>query len=185
MFDFIEELKEARMFRGSDTLRGKSANDIAKMAVTMFLMLEIIRQEDPQWAKKYVRDTMDYTNFDAMRTSATDLHNLLAVLNNQDKYSARIKSNASISVPVLAIRRYFREILGGRKDRGLDRALFQKLQDTFKISSGELSSARRNVTDWHLPSKTEKNVTKRALKNVLQSTAHQADIFVHFKSKLK
>ena len=184
MFDFFEELKEARMFRGSDTLRGKSADDVAKMAFTMILMLEILRQEDNAWAKKYVRDTMDYTNFDAMRTSATDLHNLLAVLNNQDKYSARIKANATISVPVLAIRRYFREITAGHKDRGLDRALFKKLQDAFKVSSSELSSARRNIADWQLPSKTEKAVTKRALKNVLQSTAHQADIFVHFKSKL-
>jgi hypothetical protein len=184
MFDFIEELKEARMFRGSDTLRGKSANDVAKMAFTMFLMLEILRQEDPNYAKDYVRKTMDHTNFDSMRTSATDLHNLLAVLNNQQKYSARVTPNPSISVPVLAIRRYFREVLGGRKDRGLDRALLQNLQNSFKVSSGELSSARRNVADWYLPSKTEKAVTKRALKNVLQSTAHQADIFVHFKSKL-
>ena len=85
---------------------------------------------------------------------------------------------------MLAIRRYFREITAGHKDRGLDRALFKKLQDAFKVSSSELSSARRNIADWQLPSKTEKAVTKRALKNVLQSTAHQADIFVHFKSKL-
>lgn len=183
-FDFIQELKEARMFRGSDTLRGKSARDVATMAFAMIMMLEILRSEDKEWTKSYVRSSMDHTNFGSMRTNASDLHNLLSAINSQDKYSARIKSDASISVPVLAIRRYFREILSGQKNLGLDRTLFQSLESAFKISDSNLRKVRRNVGDWWLASDTEKASTRRLLKNVLQSTAHQADIFVHFKNKL-
>lgn len=184
MFDLIQELTEARMFKGSDTLVGKSAEDVAKMAFSMLMMLEIIRNEDERWAKSYVNKTMPYTNFDSMRTSASDLHNLLAVLNNQDKYSARIKTNPRISVPVLGIRRYFREVEAGRKERGIDRSLFISIEDYFKITDSNLKKIRRNVADWWMVSDGEKQSTKRLLKNILQSTSHQADIYVHFKNTI-
>lgn len=180
MLDLLQELVEARLYRNASTLAGKSADEIAKNAFIMVLMLEILRHEDPDFAKKYARDTMAYENFDVMRVGATDLHNLFAILNDQSRYQ-KITSNPNISVPVLQLKRYLNAFGSGHKDKGLDRAFLLKLEQFFKVTNSAVKSARRSIGDWNENSESEKSTIRHDIKNHLQSAGQYSDLFLRFK----
>ena len=44
---FIEELTEARMFYGVKDITGMSVSEIAEIVFLMFMMIEVIRQYNP------------------------------------------------------------------------------------------------------------------------------------------
>lgn len=182
MLEFIKELAEARIYKGTDILKGKSAVELAKLAYFMIMIIEILRWEDKSFAQQYVRATISYENFDAMRSNATDLHNLLAVLNNQDKFSGKIKTDAHISVPVLQLKRYLRDVESGKKDPGLDRAFLKSLEKFFKISDSAMREIRRDVADWNQGSASGKATTRNYIKNHVGMANLQTDLVLHFKN---
>jgi hypothetical protein len=181
---FLQELVEARMYRNTSTLSGKTASELANVAYLMFMMLEILRYEENSFAKRYSIETMWYDNFSSMKSSASDLHNVLAILSNQGDYKDKIKVDAGISVPNLQIRKYLRDIENDRKEKGWDRAFFKTLGEFLKITSSDLKQMRMYVADWTANSITEKRKIKLAIKNALQATNHQNDLLVHFRTKL-
>jgi hypothetical protein len=183
-FSFLQELTEARMYRNTTTLSGKKAKELAKVAFLMFMMLEILRYEDKSFAKRYSLDSMWYDNFASLKSSSTDLHNVLSVLANQSKYADKITTDFTIAVPILQIRKYLRDIENDRKDRGWDRAFFKTLSEFLKITDADLKEMRIWVGDWLQASATEKRKLRLQIKNLLQATNHQNDLLIHFRTKL-
>lgn len=184
MLEFIEEIKEARMFRSRETLNGKTAEELGQLLYIMFLMVEIMRNEQTKWTKDYIDNTMADEQFTSMRSNSTDLHNIIAVLANQDKFSTKIASNTKISPPLLQIKRYFRDIINDRKSQGNDRAFFKNLEDFLKIKNSTLKHLRRTVADWTQSSTTEKHTVKVELKNIVKPTNYQNDLVIKFIDKL-
>lgn len=168
---FLQELTESRLFKNRDTLYGKTAEDLAKYAYIMFMMLEVLRLEQFKWAKKYAVDTLVYENFDAMRTSATDLHNVLAVLNNQKEYEDKIDIDLNVSVPVFHIKRYLRDIQNHRKYPSQDRQFFMSLETFLKIHDSKLRQLRRDVGDWDQNSKADKAAIHKMIKNYISASS--------------
>ena len=183
-FSFLQELTEARMYRNTTTLSGKKATELAKVAFLMFMMLEILRYEDKSFAKRYSIDSIGYDSFESLKGSATDLHNVLAVLANQSKYANKITTDFNVAVPVLQIRKYLRDIENDRKDKGWDRAFFKTLSEFLKITDSDLREMRIWVGDWLQASATEKRKLRLQIKNILQATNPQNDLLVHFRTKL-
>ena len=94
-FEFIKnELTEARLLRNEQNLP-KTADTLINSLYLHILTLEILRHENPGLAKNYAKRTLQYQTFDKIRTSATDLHNQLAVLTNKDLYHDKIKYQQS------------------------------------------------------------------------------------------
>lgn len=180
--EFIQELTEARMFRGRETLANKSVNDIAKIVFLTLLIVEILRTLKPAVAKKYGLETLSYENFKTMRNNATDLHNLLAVLNNQNDYAGRIQPDTNVSIPALQIRRYLRDLEYDKKEKAVDRQFFYKLESFLKISDSEYKELRRSVVDWEMNSAVEKRKIMRTIKQDLNKLALQLDILQQFKT---
>lgn len=184
MLEFIDELNEARLFRGRDTLKGKSAEELARVVYLMFMMVEILRQKDSVWLREYVSNTMADEQFTSMRSNSTDLHNLIAVLHNQDKFQDKIIVDGKISPPILAIKRYFREILAKTKYPSQDRAFFKSLEDYLKITNSSYKNIRRTVGDWSTSSATEHRTVMTDIKNLLKPTNQQNDLVLRFMDKL-
>jgi hypothetical protein len=183
-FEFFQEMNEARLFKDADTLYNKSADEIAKITFLMFMMLEILRHEDQSFAKSYVAKTIWYEGFDAMRSSASDLHNLLAVLNHQEKYEGKIKQNKAISVPLLQIKRYLRNIENGRHEHAQDRSFFKSLEEYFKLTDSTVRQIRRVVGDWKDASTTEKRNFRYQIKNLIP-VSQRNDLVIQFRNKLQ
>jgi hypothetical protein len=179
-FDFLQELSEARIYRNASTLDGKDAKDLAKIAYLIFLVIEILRHEDPKYAVQYIKDTMYYDEFKHMRSSATDFHNILSVLNNQSAYP--IHADAQISVPLLQVKRYFRNIENDKIEAGLDRDLLIKLENYLRISDPQIKHIRRTVAFWQNASRNEKATASKEIKNLLNSLSHQSDVVVYFRN---
>jgi hypothetical protein len=181
-FSFLKELTEARMFRNSDSLGGKTATNLAKISFLSLLALEIMRTLNPGYAKKYALDTISYENFKSMRNNATDLHNLLTVLNNQTDYAGKIQTDPEVAIPALQIKRYLRDMENNRKDKSLDRQFFYKLEGFLKINDPELKELRRNVVDWNMNSSVEKRNVIRTIKQELNKLSLQLDLLQQFKA---
>lgn len=181
-FSFLTELVEARMYRGNDTLAGKKAKSLANVVFLMFMMLEILRHEDKAFAKKYARETMWYDDFSGMKGTASDLHNLLAVLSNQTDYNHKIETEPTISVPLLQIRRYLRDIENDRKQTSIDRAFFKTLGEFLKISIPNVTTMRINIADWPNCSKTEKRNIRLEIKNALGAANYHNDLLTYFRT---
>lgn len=180
MLDLIQELVEARLYRNADTLKGKTIDEIARNTYLMVLMLEILRYEDPDFAKKYARDTLAYENFDVMRAGGTDLHNLLAVIQDQNRYD-KVTSNPNISLPVLQMKRYLNSLTSTSADKGWNRSFLLKLEGFFKISNSGIKSARRSVLFWNDNSANEKASVRHDIKNYLLNSGQYTDLLIQFK----
>jgi hypothetical protein len=182
---FLQELAEARMYKNRDTLQGKTAEELAKGMFLMIMMLEILRKEDSSFAKRYSINTQWNQDFRSLRLQASDLHNIITVLSNQDQFADKIAVNKAISPPILQLKHYFRDIENDRKDRGWDRAFFKKLEEFLKINDSACREVRRAVADWHMNSDNEKHTVRYQIKNLLLPTNQQNDLLLHFKNKLQ
>lgn len=181
-FEFIQELTEARMYRGTSTLSGKSAEELAQIVYAMILMLELVRYEDPGQAKNYAKSTITYDLFKTMRNGASDLYNLLAVLNNQDDYAERIRANHYISVPVLQLKKYFRDIENSNYRSGEVRPFMLKLETYLNINESWMKQARRAILYWNqTTTDNEKEKTVRNLKRFFQAYSYNNDLYVYFR----
>lgn len=196
MLEFIQEIAEARIYKNGETLKGKTIEDIAKITFLTIMMLEIIRCKNPSVASSYANNTQPYQSFDSMRTSASDLHNLLVVIANQDKFQDKLASNKKysstwpftqstlphpITLPELQTRRYLKDVVNSRKEIALDRSYFKTLEDYLQIKDSNLRNIRRNVADWGLNSQSDKNSTINIIKQLANSLSQQNDVYQLFK----
>lgn len=181
MLDFIQELTESRMYKGSDTLRGKSASELAKATYLMILILEILRKEDIKYAQDYAQKTLAYDDFDHMRTNATDLHNLISVLTHQDAYASRMKEDKRISMPTLQTKRHLRDMIRGVYVKQMVLQYLMSVEKFLKIDDSLLKQMRRQVGEWQVISDREKREVKRKIKSVLAGMNQWNDIYTHFK----
>ena len=55
MLDFINEISESRIYRNADGLKGKTAEDIARIAFLTVMMLEVLRFHSKASAKSYAQ----------------------------------------------------------------------------------------------------------------------------------
>ena len=100
-FEFLrEELTEARYIRRPNEVTGASGFDLSEDFYEHLLALQQMRYESPAWAQKYAKDTLRYMNFSQVRTGATDLHNLAAILGNPSKFKDKVTDLDNISFEV-------------------------------------------------------------------------------------
>lgn len=182
-YSFLQELVESRLYKGSNaTLDGRTAEELARATYLCLMMLEILRYEDNQYAKSYSGKTIQY-DYTKVRSFATDIHNLITILNHQDDHK-KIKSNKNITVPALQVTRWMRDIANDNKDNSLDNQLFYKLDGFLKIHEGNYRTVRRTVSYWKESTPLER---KAAIDYIKQAMARlnnlQPDIAVYFKNK--
>jgi hypothetical protein len=180
---FIQELVEARLYKGESTLKGKTAKEISAIVFLMIMTLEIMRHESPNYARKYVENSLQFGNFDSMRSSMTDFGNLVAVLSNQDDYDDTIKADFGINIPFLQLKRYLTDIRNGAKTSSMDKSFFLKLEDFLKVSEGLHKTIRRHVTNWDTLKDNEKNNVVEIIKREFNTRSNYNDIYLQLKSE--
>ena len=134
-FDFInKELTEARYMRTDRDTLGRDAYDIGETAYEQLLMLQQMRFENPGFAKKYAEDTLRFNNFRGIKPVASDLHNLISIVNNPSKYKG-VTSGGAVSINELELKRYLKDIAAGRNNNNRDRNFLLKLQKDLSIQT--------------------------------------------------
>jgi len=180
---FIQELVEARLYKGESTLKGKTAKEIASIVFLMIMTLEILRHESPSYAKKYVENTFQFGEFNSMRSVMSDLGNLLAVLSNQKDYDNTIKADFGINIPFLQLKRYLMDMKNGNKTSSVDKTFFLKLEDFLKVNESLHKTIRRYVTNWDTTQAAEKKNVVEIIKREFNTRSNYNDIYLHLKSE--
>tara|TARA_Y100000389_G_scaffold182903_1_gene199904 strand:+ start:645 stop:1328 length:684 start_codon:yes stop_codon:yes gene_type:complete len=178
-FEFIrEELTEARYLRNPKDATGYSEYDIANTFFEHMLMLQQMRYENPEAAAAYAKKTMQYQNFSNVRTGATDLHNLGAILANQSKFADKLTSTGNVSLDELKFKRYLRDVASGKVNKAQDRQLFMTMQRNLGIRNSLLKNARRVAQDYGSATNQErKAVAQRMVNTTRQDQKFRSDIF--------
>lgn len=187
LLKFVDSLVEARMFFGPKDLKNMSADEIASIVFIMIMMLEVIRAQDKTWAANYASQTLKYNTYENMQYSATDLGNLLAVLNNQDTFSAYIKTSSGVSIPLYQINRYLRGVdsksISGHSD---DVTFFWRLEDYLKLySKSTLRQIRRDVGNWNDLTYKDRLQLIQILRREMDRQCSSVDMYLWFKQSFK
>ena len=184
---FIEELTEARMFYGVKDITGMSVSEIAEIVFLMFMMIEVIRQYNPNWSANYAADTMKYNTYENLNYAGSDLGNLLAVLNNQDTFKAYIKSESGVAIPLYQINRYLRDLISKSKSSHSDDiTFFWRLEDYLKLYSNSLlRQLRRDVGNWKDLTKANKEQIYLILRREFDKRCSSTDMYLWYKSSFK
>jgi hypothetical protein len=187
MFEFLrEELTEAKYMRTPRDTVGRSEDNIAQGFFEHLLVLQQMRFENPSWAKKYAKDTLRFMNFSNVRTGATDLHNMAAILNNPSKFADKLGGMGDVYFDELSFKRYLRNIVNNKFVPGQDRAYFLKAQKNLGIKNSLLKQARRIMGDYGASSPTERaSVSMRLANSFRQDGKYRSDLFKPYASTVK
>jgi hypothetical protein len=79
---FLQYVSEARIIRRQDDLTRYTYGEIEERIYLSFLSLALLNRFNSSRAfvRQYANDTLTYGSFDRVRTTANDLHNMLAVV---------------------------------------------------------------------------------------------------------
>jgi hypothetical protein len=183
-YAFLNELAESRLFRYRDDFSKKKARELADLLFSTVLLLEILRHKHLSTAREYANRTMAPGEFDRVRTAATDLSNLISVLGDQEKFDADINTDFKVSVPMLQLKRYLRDLAAGKPSGSFDREFLLRLEDYLNVSDGTLKNLRRTVAYWHSATVLDKKTALETLLRGIRSTANQLDLHLLSRHKL-
>jgi hypothetical protein len=129
--ELITELIESRMFRNETAISKLKPQQLAEYFYVGMLYLNAMRHANESAASNYAQSTLHYSEFDSVKSSATDLYNLAAgALRNRQ-------------FPELAFKRWLRDIVADRRDSRQDYQLFTDFENVLKIDSAVLRGLRR------------------------------------------
>jgi len=181
-----EELCEARYMRTHRDTVGRSGDNIAQGFFEHLLVLQQMRFENPTWAKKYAKATLKFQSFTNVRTGATDLHNLAAIIANPSLFGAKVPDLGNFRFDELRFKRYLRNIIAGRYEPSMDRAFFLKMQKNLGIGGSMLKTARRVMADYGATNTGErKAVSTRMMNSFRQDSKFRSDMFKPYTRTVK
>jgi len=174
---FIKELTEARALR---TQRGLnlSAEQVAENIYLTVLSLQAMRF-DPSTAaqaSEYARKTLQYQDFSNIRSTATDLHNWVAVFNNSERYATQIGPVGRASMPILQFKRYLRDIAQGKQNPNFDKQFLMSLERNLGVRNGQYSATRRLLSDWNRLYGSERKLGTTRLLHALRAKTPKSDL---------
>ena len=79
---FLQYVSEARIVRRQDDLSRYTYQEIEERVFLSLLALAFLNKfgSSRSFAKQYANNTLTYSGFERVRTTANDLHNMMAVL---------------------------------------------------------------------------------------------------------
>ena len=181
---FIQSLTEARFFRYQDNFDGKHVSSLATTLYLLLLLLEATRRYDKSYAQNYCKTTFLYGDFDGIRSYSTDIHNLIAVLNNK-KYQNRIIHDRNIHIPEFALKRYFRDVMWDSRESPINRSFFIQLSGDLGVTDGNTKTVRRTLIDYGAYSQQEYWDATERINRRLNDLAINCDLHWHWKSNLR
>ena len=163
---FLQYVAEGRVVRRQSDLQRYTFQEICEKIYLSFLTLSLLKNftRTKGFAKTYANQTLAYGEFDRVRTTANDLHNMLAIVAGDPAIVQKLANkNAAMAlrqrqnIPVLAIRRYLRSFKN-------DYEFLTQLESALGISNMDYKNLRRAISDYlNLDSKRKKITATRLL----------------------
>jgi hypothetical protein len=175
-YDFLQEITEARLFRYEKSFKDADISEVAEVLYITVLALQIVKFEDPKYAQTYARQTLGYGLFGGIKSSSTDLHNLISVVYNPDKYSSVTQHKDNPSLPEMQLRSYLKYIAAGNYNENFDMRFLKNLESFLNITNGSMRNIRRIAQQWKRASNSEKTSAANRLYFFMKANSRTIDI---------
>ena len=174
---FIKNLFEAKALRNARQIN-MSAEQVAEAVFMNVLSLQAMRN-DPSSAgvaADYAKKTLAYPGFDNIRTTGTDLHNWVAILNQPERYADKIGPVGRATMPTLQLKNYLRQVASGKSNPNFDKQFLMTLERNLGIRNAEYSATRRLLSDWNRLYGSERKLGATRLLQAMKSKSARSDL---------
>ena len=175
---FLQYVAEGRVVRRQSDLSRYTFQEICEKIYLSFLTLSLLKNfsQTKSFAKSYANQTLTYGSFERVRTTANDLHNMLAVVaGTTDVVNKLANKNAAMAlrqrqtVPELAIQRYLRTFSN-------DYRFLTQLESALGITDADYKNLRRTISDYTSLDSKRKQVTTTRLLQALRAKLQGTDL---------
>jgi len=175
---FLQYVSEGRVVRRQRDLGRYTFQEITERIYLSFLTLSLLKNfsQTLKFVKSYSAQTLTYGSFDRVRTTANDLHNMLAVVaGNPEIVQKLANKNAAMAlrqrqtVPVLIIRKYLR-------DWRNDYRVLTQLEKALGIINPDYKNLRRAISDYPSLDRKRQKVTTTRLLQALKAKLSGTDL---------
>ena len=175
---FLQYVAEGRVVRRQSDLSRYTFQEICEKIYLSFLTLSLLKNfsQTKSFAKSYANQTLTYGSFERVRTTANDLHNMLAVVaGTTDVVNKLANKNAAMAlrqrqtVPELAIQRYLRTFSN-------DYRFLTQLESALGVTDADYKNLRRAISDYTGLDSKRKQVTTTRLLQALRAKLPGTDL---------
>ena len=175
---FLQYVAEGRVVRRQSDLSRYTFQEICEKIYLSFLTLSLLKNfsQTKSFAKSYANQTLAYGEFDRVRTTANDLHNMLAIVAGDPAIVQKLANkNAAMAlrqrqtVPELAIQRYLRTFSN-------DYRFLTQLESALGITDADYKNLRRAISDYTGLDSKRKQVTTTRLLQALRAKLPGTDL---------
>ena len=175
---FLQYVSEARIIRRQDDLTRYTYGEIEERIYLAFLALTLLNKFNSSRAfvRQYANDTLTYGSFDRVRTTANDLHNMLAVVDGNtdilDKLSNKTQARAMRQrhpLPTMSVKRWLRTLQD-------DYRFLSQLERSLGIANSDYKNLRIAISDFNSLDSRRKQVTVTRLLQALRAKLAGTDI---------
>ena len=152
-----QEISEARLYRTSRNFNALTGEDISKLfyltSISTFMMLNDDKQYD--YAKEYVKQTVQYGPYTLFRSHATDLYLLGHVIKDPDTRSITLKNPITSKQYLKKLNfdnrkhyMFFMKLKTSSIKGSEFNSYFMRLESQLKITDSKYKQWRRLISDW-------------------------------------
>tara|TARA_B100000809_G_C14962472_1_gene467914 strand:+ start:157 stop:888 length:732 start_codon:yes stop_codon:yes gene_type:complete len=175
--EFIKNIFESRALRNAKQIN-MSAEEVAEAVFMNVLSLQAMRH-DPnsmKFAADYAKKTLAYPGFDNIRTTGTDLHNWVAILNQPERYADKIGPMGRASMPTLQLKNYLRQVASGKVNPNFDKQFLMSLEQKLGVRNAQYSATRRLLSDWNRLYGSERKMGATRLLQAMRAKSARSDL---------
>jgi len=175
---FLKYVVEGRIVRRPGDLQRYTFQEICEKIYLSFLSISLLKNfsQTANWVKSYSRETITYGDFDKVRYSANDLHNMLAVVDGDSAITQKLSDkNAALalrqrlSLPTLAVKRYLRML-------NSDYEFLASLERSLQIKSTDYKNLRLAIASFNTLDGRRKKVAVTRLLQAVRAKLSGTDI---------
>jgi len=182
-FEFISTLSESRLVPAETMMRRWRADELAEVVVLYVCALYVLHchTDTEHFATGYAKKTVQFgTNFEQWKSGGSDLYVMLyglkasGVTLRDQVFSDEFKHRLPFGEPLLV--KWLRDLSNGRVQDVTHRALFNRLDFNFKITSSSIRAVRRLVMDWPELDKEERKLAMTRLLQLIKNRAPKSEL---------
>ena len=175
---FLKYVVEGRIVRRPGDLQRYTFQEICEKIYLSFLSISLLKNfsQTANWVKSYSRETITYGDFDKVRYSANDLHNMLAVVDGDSAITQKLSDkNAALalrqrlSLPTLAVKRYLRML-------NSDYEFLASLERSLQIKSTDYKNLRLAIASFNTLDGRRKKVAVTRMLQAVRAKLSGTDI---------
>ena len=183
--EFIKDIHEARMTRGSNDQRELTYTDVCERLFLSLCILELIYKypRHKMDAVRYAKSTTTFTSFKYFRPTATDLYNFIYFADGDKEAIDKLKNPGAAwklrqtrSVPILKLNRYLTAMAYGRAMGVSDKSFLLDMESTLGIDNSEYRRVRRDIMNWDKLSTQDRRLSATRLLLASRTKLRNSDL---------